>query len=97
MNDPQKAPPLPEEIGVAYFCQRLDFCRDAGIPLTHELLTTHVTGAILVTASAAKEDNELKDHLLVWAGDRILGLVSMVARKAARPCAEVTETDYCPL
>lgn len=41
--------------------------------------------------------NEFQRHIMIWMGDRILGLVSMVARKADRPDLFITEVDYCPL
>jgi hypothetical protein len=101
MDAPDTAPPkpkLPEDVGIDYFCQRLDFCRREGIPLTIELLTTHVTGAVLVTASAAREDCEKKDKLLISAGDRLVGLVEIVAHLAHRRREPaLSESYYCPL
>lgn len=45
----------PAEIGAAYFSQRIEFGRKENIPLTNELLATHVTGAILVAIAAERE------------------------------------------
>jgi hypothetical protein len=45
----------PNEQAVAYFEERVAFCRREGVPLTHELVATHLVGAIDVAVAAERE------------------------------------------